>query len=44
MKWLRRIGLTLVAITAIAAFGLATWEPLLAQRMTAPPEIGRAHV
>jgi acyl-homoserine-lactone acylase len=38
MKWLRRIGLTLVALLLIAAFGLATWEPLLASRAAPPPE------
>lgn len=38
MKWLKRIGLALIVLIAIAAFGLATWEPILAQRAAPPPE------
>lgn len=37
MKWLKRIGLALVVVLTLAAIGLATWEPLLAERMTPPP-------
>jgi NAD(P)-dependent dehydrogenase (short-subunit alcohol dehydrogenase family) len=29
MKWLKRIGLALVALLALIAIGLATWEPLI---------------
>jgi len=38
MKWLRRIGLTLVAFLLIVAAGLASWEPLSAVRAAPPPE------
>ena len=38
MKWLKRIGVTLVILIAVTAFGLAIWEPLLAQRMSPPPD------
>ncbi|MDF7775100.1 acylase [Sphingomonas sp. AOB5] len=38
MKWLSRIGLSLLALIFVAAFGLATWEPLLAKRMAPPPD------
>lgn len=37
MKWLKRIGLALLVLIVVTAFGLATWEPLLATRMAAPP-------
>ena len=37
MKWFRRIGLGVVALIAIAALFLATWEPLTAARATPPP-------
>jgi acyl-homoserine-lactone acylase len=37
MRWLRRIGLTLLVLVVLAAIGLATWEPLLATRAAAPP-------
>jgi acyl-homoserine-lactone acylase len=38
MKWLRRIGFTLLGLAVLIAIGLATWEPLLAERMAPPPE------
>lgn len=37
MKWLRRIGLSLLLLGVLVAIGLASWEPLLATRMAPPP-------
>jgi len=37
MKWFRRIGLTLLGLLVLVAIGLATWEPLTANRAEAPP-------
>ncbi len=37
MKWLRRIGLTLLGLIVLIAIALASWEPLLATRMAPPP-------
>lgn len=37
MKWLRRIGLILLGLLVLAAVGLGTWEPLLAERAAPPP-------
>lgn len=34
---LKRVGLGALALLLLAALGLATWEPLLATRMTPPP-------
>jgi acyl-homoserine-lactone acylase len=35
---LRRIGLGLLAVIVLVLIGLATWEPLLAERAAPPPE------
>jgi acyl-homoserine-lactone acylase len=38
VKWIKRIGLTLVVLLALTAIGLATWEPLFATRVATPPK------
>lgn len=37
MKWLRRIGLGLLALLVVSTIFLASWEPLTAARATPPP-------
>lgn len=37
MKWFKRIGVTLAVLLVLIVIGLATWEPLLAERMAPPP-------
>ena len=37
LKWTARIGLALLALLAVAAIGLMTWEPFAATRGKAPP-------
>ncbi|NYT42597.1 penicillin acylase family protein [Sphingomonas sp. R-74633] len=37
MRWLRRIGLGVIALLVLAAIFLASWEPLTAGRATPPP-------
>jgi len=37
-RWVKRGAIGLVALPALAAIGLATWEPLLATRAAPPPD------
>src|SRR3569623_90231 len=37
MKWVRRIGFSVLVLFALVAIFLATWEPLTAARAEAPP-------